>query len=48
MPSAYSVFDKIAFFLNDYAKLNINPKQIYFKRFGTATRIGSEASARNS
>ncbi|MGY3235627.1 tetratricopeptide (TPR) repeat protein [Bradyrhizobium sp. USDA 4448] len=28
---AYSLFDKIAFFLNDYAKLGINPKQIYFK-----------------
>lgn len=28
---AYSLFDKIAFFLNDYAKLRVNPRQIYFK-----------------
>jgi hypothetical protein len=28
---AYSLLDKIAFFLNDYAKLNINERQIYFR-----------------
>lgn len=28
---AYSLFDKIAFFVNDYAKLRVNPRQIYFK-----------------
>jgi len=28
---AYSLFDKVAFFLNDYAKLRVNPRQIYFK-----------------
>jgi hypothetical protein len=28
---AYSLFDKIAFFLNDYAKLNVDPKQVYFR-----------------
>jgi hypothetical protein len=28
---AYSVLDKIAFFLNDYTKLNINERQIYFR-----------------
>jgi hypothetical protein len=28
---AYSIFDKIAFFLNDYAKLEIPSRQVYFK-----------------
>jgi hypothetical protein len=28
---AYSLFDKIAFFLNDYAKLGIPEKQVYFR-----------------
>ncbi len=28
---AYSLLDKIAFFLNHYIKLNINERQIYFK-----------------
>ena len=28
---AYSLLDKIAFFLNDYAKLNVNERQIYFR-----------------
>ncbi len=29
--AAYSLLDKIAFFMNDYAKLNINERQIYFR-----------------
>jgi LA2681-like HEPN len=28
---AYSLLDKIAYFLNDYEKLRINPRQIYFR-----------------
>jgi hypothetical protein len=28
---AYSLFDKIAFFLNDYGKLDIAPHQVYFR-----------------
>jgi hypothetical protein len=28
---AYSLLDKIAFFLNDYARLKIDPKRVYFK-----------------
>jgi tetratricopeptide (TPR) repeat protein len=28
---AYSLFDKIAFFWNDYAKLNVAPKSVYFR-----------------
>jgi tetratricopeptide (TPR) repeat protein len=28
---AYSIFDKIAFFLNDYAKLEVPAKRVYFK-----------------
>ncbi|CEG09722.1 hypothetical protein BN961_03152 [Afipia felis] len=28
---AYSIFDKIAFFLNDYAALGIKPRDVYFK-----------------
>jgi hypothetical protein len=28
---AYSLFDKVAFFLNDYAKLAVDPKFVYFR-----------------
>ncbi len=28
---AYSLFDKIAFFVNDYAKLGLDPRQVYFR-----------------
>jgi hypothetical protein len=28
---AYSLFDKVAFFLNDYAKLGVDPRQVYFR-----------------
>lgn len=28
---SYSLFDKIAFFVNDYAKLGVNSRQIYFR-----------------
>jgi hypothetical protein len=27
----YSLFDKVAFFLNDYAKLGVDPRQVYFR-----------------
>ena len=29
--AAYSIFDKIAFFLNDYAKLQVHSKSVYYK-----------------
>jgi len=28
---AYSIFDKLAFFLNDYARLGVKPNQVYFR-----------------
>jgi hypothetical protein len=28
---AYSLFDKVAFFLNDYARLAVDPKHVYFR-----------------
>jgi hypothetical protein len=40
---AYSLFDKIAFFLNDYAKLAVNPKHVYFR---TIWYIGQNAQKR--
>lgn len=40
---AYSLFDKIAFFLNDYEKLAVNPKQVYFRTIWYANRDAKRA-----
>jgi LA2681-like HEPN len=43
---AYSLLDKIAYFLNDYAKLGMNARQVYSRPFGTKTAIFGRAFAR--
>jgi hypothetical protein len=35
---AYSIFDKVAFFLNEYMHLAINPRDVYFKTLWYANR----------
>jgi HEPN superfamily protein len=48
---AYSLLDKIAYFLNDYAKLGMNARQVYFKTVWHENgdfRKGIRASLRDS
>lgn len=40
---AYSLFDKVAFFLNDYAKLAVDPKSVYFR---SVWYVGQDARKR--
>jgi hypothetical protein len=45
---AYSLFDKIAFFWNDYAKLNVAPKSVYFRSIWFEKQDTKRATLRDS
>jgi hypothetical protein len=43
---AYSLFDKIAFFLNDYKKLGVNAKSVYFRSIWYANQDARNGALR--
>ena len=44
----YSLFDKIAFFLNDYAKLGVDPRQVYFRTIWYEIPRDAKSGIRNT
>jgi hypothetical protein len=45
---AYSLFDKVAFFLNDYAKLGVDPRQVYFRTIWYENPRDTKSGIRNA
>src|SRR5437762_3400414 len=44
---AYSLLDQVAFFLNDYAKLSVDPRQVYFRTIWYTNRDRKKRVVRN-